>query len=433
MYDAAGQRVRKVIENQNGVLAEERMYLSNFEAYRKHTGANGDLVRETLQVMDDQQRIALVETRNDVNDGTAKQLIRYQASNHLGSASLELDYHAQVISYEEYYPYGTTSYQAVRNQMETSKRYRYTGMERDDESGLNYHRFRHYLSWLGRWTNPDPIGITGGINSYGYSNTRPINFVDQRGTDGIRFDKNSEISAKTMFNSIQTDPELEPVLKNVFLLDKDTIRVKVNQRVSDTKSGVWIQIDLRNVNGNVEFTTRTGGASPQSIPDWFVSAVVAIHSGEWTFTSATAIYQLYDDHILEVIDPHGSGPSTPTTVAPNEGLMFGLTINNSGRNGIGGVVTVATEYRFDSKVNSKTVPQQKAQLFSTLSDQFSITHEHAKNSPEVFQLVETFFHELAAHAGQHTLGKPDVHKQRNVDDLAGEIKKYFHPPPKRTP
>ena len=71
--------------------------------------------------------------------GMPAQLVRYQFSNHLGSASLELDAAAQVISYEEYYPYGSTSYQAVRSQTETPKRYRYTGMERDEGTGLNYH------------------------------------------------------------------------------------------------------------------------------------------------------------------------------------------------------------------------------------------------------------------------------------------------------
>ena len=47
-------------------------------------------------------------------DGSPAQLIRYQFGNHLGSASLELDDAGQIISYEEYYPYGSTSYQAVR-------------------------------------------------------------------------------------------------------------------------------------------------------------------------------------------------------------------------------------------------------------------------------------------------------------------------------
>ena len=43
----------------------------------------------------------------------------------------------QIISYEEYYPYGSTSYQAGRSAAEVSlKRYRYTGKERDEENGV---------------------------------------------------------------------------------------------------------------------------------------------------------------------------------------------------------------------------------------------------------------------------------------------------------
>ena len=50
-----------------------------------------------------------------------QQLIRYQFGNHLGSASLELDDQAQIISYEEYTPYGSTSYQAVRSRRSNSE------------------------------------------------------------------------------------------------------------------------------------------------------------------------------------------------------------------------------------------------------------------------------------------------------------------------
>ena len=82
---------------------------------------------------------AFVETRTLGTDPGLAQLTRYQYSNHLESALLELDDAAQIISYEEYFPYGSTSYQAVRNQTDTPKRYRYTGKERDEESDLYYH------------------------------------------------------------------------------------------------------------------------------------------------------------------------------------------------------------------------------------------------------------------------------------------------------
>jgi RHS repeat-associated protein len=92
-----------------------------------------------------------------------------------------------VISYEEYYPYGTTSYQAGRSVAEVSlKRYRYTGKERDEETGLYYHGARYYAPWLGRWTATDRIGIEDGLNLYLYVSGNPILRIDPDGhRDGI--------------------------------------------------------------------------------------------------------------------------------------------------------------------------------------------------------------------------------------------------------
>jgi len=182
VYDATGQRVRKVTELSTGQVKDERIYLGGFEIYRKN-GAN-PIVRETLHIMDDKQRIALVETRTQGNDPAPQQLIRFQFGNHLGSASLELDDQAQIISYEEYTPYGSTAYQAVRNQTETPKRYRYTGKERDEESGLYYHGARYYAPWLGRWMSADPIMLGDGINVFSYVSDNPIRKTDTAGFSG---------------------------------------------------------------------------------------------------------------------------------------------------------------------------------------------------------------------------------------------------------
>jgi RHS repeat-associated protein len=192
VYNAAGQRVRKVTERlgvtgQTGpTLLKERIYLGNFELYRKYSGDGSTvaLERETLHITDSsQKRIALVETRTQGNEpsGVPARLVRYQLGNHLGSAVLELDDQAQIISYEEYYPYGSTSYQAVRSQIETPKRYRYTGKERDEENGLYYHGARYYASWLGRWTSCDPAGMVDGSNLYMYARDNPSVLTDPNG------------------------------------------------------------------------------------------------------------------------------------------------------------------------------------------------------------------------------------------------------------
>jgi RHS repeat-associated protein len=78
----------------------------------------------------------------------------------LGSACLELDNTGQIISYEEYHPFGTTSYRSGRNETEVSlKRYKYNGQERDEETGLYYYGARYYAAWLGRFVSCDPLAV----------------------------------------------------------------------------------------------------------------------------------------------------------------------------------------------------------------------------------------------------------------------------------
>jgi RHS repeat-associated protein len=190
-YDAAGQRVRKVWEH-NGTV-EERIYLGGYEVYRKRaatapTTATPDLERQTIQVLDGVRWIALVETTTaDTSQGGAFQpstVIRFQLGNHLGSAVLEVDDQGLVISYEEYHPYGTTAYHAGTGVAQVSlKRYRYTGKERDEETGLHYYGARYYASWLGRWTAADPKGMVDGPNLYGYVRGNPVRSSDPDGTE----------------------------------------------------------------------------------------------------------------------------------------------------------------------------------------------------------------------------------------------------------
>jgi RHS repeat-associated protein len=183
VYNAAGERVRQVIERM-GSMVDERIYLGGYEIYRKRVAGALKLERETLHIIDGDQRIALAEKRTQGFDGSPGDLIRFQFANHLGSATLEIDDAAQIISYEEYFLYGGTSYQGVDSAREVPrKRYRYIGKERDEETGLSYHRARYYAPWLARWTAADPSGISGGLNVFEYCHGNPIHFVDVNGKD----------------------------------------------------------------------------------------------------------------------------------------------------------------------------------------------------------------------------------------------------------
>jgi len=200
IYDAAGQRVRKVTETSAGVLKDERIYLNGFEIYRAHTGNDAGLERETLHIMDDKQRIALVETQTQEHGREIRDpesLLRYQFGNHLGSVSLELGDQSQIISYEEYAPYGSTTYQAVNQSIKAAaKRYRYTGKERDEESGFSYNGTRYYMPWLGRWISCDPLFLVDGTNVYRFVQANPERFVDLSGMQSI--DRNSDASVSSV-------------------------------------------------------------------------------------------------------------------------------------------------------------------------------------------------------------------------------------------
>lgn len=89
-----------------------------------------------------------------------------------------------IISDEEYHPYGTTSYQATNSAVKAvAKRYRFTTKERDEESGLYYHGARYYIPWLARWCAVDPLESKyAGWSSYNYCVCNPAMHTDPTGT-----------------------------------------------------------------------------------------------------------------------------------------------------------------------------------------------------------------------------------------------------------
>ncbi|MBI1185565.1 hypothetical protein GC194_14960 [bacterium] len=180
---SSGQRVRKVIVN--GTLTKDRLYLGSNEIYREKISGSLNLERETLHISDDKKRIAIVDTKTYDGDvvSSPPSNIRYQLGNHLQSASLELDDTAAVITYEEYHPFGTSSYRLGSNSTEVAlKRYRYVGKEHDDESGMYYYGARYYAAWLGRFVSVDPLKDDYPMwSSFVYAGNRPIVFTDVNG------------------------------------------------------------------------------------------------------------------------------------------------------------------------------------------------------------------------------------------------------------
>jgi RHS repeat-associated protein len=58
---------------------------------------------------------------------------------------------------------------------------RFPGQYFDEESNLSYNYFRSYSASQGRYSQPDPIGLDGGLNRFGYVGGNPLSRTDSRG------------------------------------------------------------------------------------------------------------------------------------------------------------------------------------------------------------------------------------------------------------
>jgi RHS repeat-associated protein len=58
---------------------------------------------------------------------------------------------------------------------------RFPGQYYDELTGLHYNLNRYYIPELGRYMEPDPIGLEGGLNPYVYADNNPLSNVDPSG------------------------------------------------------------------------------------------------------------------------------------------------------------------------------------------------------------------------------------------------------------
>ena len=74
---------------------------------------------------------------------------------------------------------------------------RFPGQYYDAETGLHYNYFRDYEPGTGRYVESDPVGLAGGLSTYGYVSQRPLRYVDPLGLWCIPFpDERTDWSTK---------------------------------------------------------------------------------------------------------------------------------------------------------------------------------------------------------------------------------------------
>ncbi|WP_438308450.1 RHS repeat domain-containing protein [Pseudomonas guariconensis] len=183
-YDHDSQRVLKSsVQQASGSVQTQRvLYLPGLEQRRT---ATGDKVTEDLQVITlgeaGRAQVRVLHWTAGKPTDIANDQLRYSYDNLLGSSALEVDGAGNLISQEEFYPFGGTAVWTHRNAVEASyKTVRYSGKERD-ATGLYYYGYRYYQSWAGRWLSADPAGTVDGLNLYSMVRNNPVSRLDDQG------------------------------------------------------------------------------------------------------------------------------------------------------------------------------------------------------------------------------------------------------------
>lgn len=163
-YDGSGKRVRKIINQQ-----EETIFV--YDAF-------GKMVAEYANVIDTSRPKA----------------VSYLTTDALGSPRIITDGGGNVISRQDFMPFGEEVAANVGGRLTTQGyagndgvRQQFTGYERDVESGLDYAQNRYFASKHGRFTSVDPLTASANMrnpqtfNRYSYALNSPYKFTDPLG------------------------------------------------------------------------------------------------------------------------------------------------------------------------------------------------------------------------------------------------------------
>gem|GEM_PF-2721151 len=177
-YDAAGIRVRKVVPG-TSTFTKDYWYGVN-SAPLTETDGSQNLTAE--YIFFGGERVA----RRDFPSNT----LHYYFTDQIGSGSTITSATGVIEEESDFYPFGGEREYTMNASV--ANHFKYTGKERDPESGLDYFGARYYGSSMGRWLSPDwgekPMAIPyaqyddpQSLNLYGYVRNNPITHIDADG------------------------------------------------------------------------------------------------------------------------------------------------------------------------------------------------------------------------------------------------------------
>jgi RHS repeat-associated protein len=104
--------------------------------------------------------------------------IAYYHNNPLGAPLQTTDRLGQISWNAQLDPFG----KAAPLNPAITQNLRFPGQYYDQETGLHYNMARYYDPGIGRYLQSDPIGLSGGINTYTYVRNNPLKYIDPKGT-----------------------------------------------------------------------------------------------------------------------------------------------------------------------------------------------------------------------------------------------------------
>ncbi|HHH30495.1 MAG TPA: hypothetical protein ENK57_19435, partial [Polyangiaceae bacterium] len=190
LYDYAADetRLRKTTRRlvSGTVERTETLYLDGCELRRITQGSTVILERWSAHA-EAEERLATIyfwdsDTLARETPDPAAVKTHFHLGTRQGSVSLELDASAQLLSYEEHFPYGRTAFVAGTAVTEVAFRTRrFVGKDQDDATGFYVFQYRYYAPFIGNWVSPDPAGEVDGPNRYAYARNNPTTLVDLDG------------------------------------------------------------------------------------------------------------------------------------------------------------------------------------------------------------------------------------------------------------
>lgn len=183
-YDAGSMRILKssVQKTNTSILTKRAMYLPALELRCTKIGESEIENLQVITVGDPgRAQVRVLHWETGKPTGISNDQVRYSYDSLTGNCSLELDDKGNVISAEEYYPFGGTAVWTSRNSVEADyKSIRYSGKERD-ATGLYYFGYRYYQPWACRWLSTDPAGTVDGLNLFRMVQNNPVSMRDEDG------------------------------------------------------------------------------------------------------------------------------------------------------------------------------------------------------------------------------------------------------------